>query len=84
MSTGIEGTCRNRGKLPKVSGFRAAKCTGAGSGEALSMRFSRFAVTDAMLPTFGVMFAPDHARGAAEMARAVHPGGAREGRGACD
>ena len=30
---------------------------------------------DAVLSTFGVMFAPDHARCAAEMARVVRPGG---------
>jgi ubiquinone/menaquinone biosynthesis C-methylase UbiE len=30
---------------------------------------------DAVVSTFGVMFAPDHARSAAEMARVVRPGG---------
>lgn len=30
---------------------------------------------DAVVSTFGVMFAPDHARAAAEMARVVRPGG---------
>ena len=30
---------------------------------------------DAVISTFGVMFAPDHARSAAEMARVVRPGG---------
>ncbi|HPM64690.1 MAG TPA: class I SAM-dependent methyltransferase, partial [Piscinibacter sp.] len=30
---------------------------------------------DAVLSTFGVMFAPDHARSAAEMARVCRPGG---------
>ena len=33
------------------------------------------AAFDAVLSTFGVMFAPDHARCAAEMARVVRPGG---------
>ena len=40
--------------------------------EALPFRDASF---DAVLSTFGVMFAPDHARSAAEMARVCRPGG---------
>jgi ubiquinone/menaquinone biosynthesis C-methylase UbiE len=40
--------------------------------EALPYKDSSF---DAVLSTFGVMFAPDHARAAAQMARVVKPGG---------
>jgi ubiquinone/menaquinone biosynthesis C-methylase UbiE len=40
--------------------------------EALPFADARF---DAVVSTFGVMFAPDHARSAAEMARVVRPGG---------
>jgi ubiquinone/menaquinone biosynthesis C-methylase UbiE len=40
--------------------------------EALPFRDGEF---DAVLSTFGVMFAPDHARSASEMARVCRPGG---------
>ena len=46
--------------------FQVADC------EALPFADASF---DAVLSTFGVMFAPDHARSAAEMARVCRPGG---------
>ena len=44
----------------------------AADAEALPFADGTF---DAVLSTFGVMFAPDHARSAAEMARVCRPGG---------
>lgn len=43
-----------------------------GDAEALPMHDDSF---DVVLSTFGVMFAPDHARAAREMLRVLHPGG---------
>jgi len=43
-----------------------------GDAEALPFEDARF---DAALSTFGVMFTPDHARAARELARVVRPGG---------
>ena len=70
-STDYVGTLLERG-ADRARAERLDVCFQVADVEALPFADASF---DAVVSTFGVMFAPDHARSAAEMARVCRPGG---------
>jgi SAM-dependent methyltransferase len=71
VSTDYVGTLLERG-AERAAAERLAVQFQVADAEALPFADASF---DAVLSTFGVMFAPDHARSAQEMARVCRPGG---------
>jgi len=71
ISTDYVAALLDRG-AERAAAERLEVCFQAADVEALPFGDASF---DAVLSTFGVMFAPDHAKSAAEMARVCRPGG---------